>query len=145
MNLENDGSHRFTVITVQAKPYPICIISFYLPSTYTKKGQNHLELFIESLDELDSIIEKYKSLGFKVILGGDANDSQKMRYKVFQTTTSKKQLKVPLKLLLLLVTIKEMQLTLIISSSQLILVSKVTLSLWFCQVLMSLIITQYRY
>ena len=61
---EPDGSHRFTVITAQCNPSPICLISIYLPSTYSKSGKNHIELFNASLDELESIADKFKSLGY---------------------------------------------------------------------------------
>ena len=57
---------------------------YILLFTFNKhqKDQNHIDLFNESLDELENIINKFRSLGYTVIAGGDANDSEKRRNKL---------------------------------------------------------------
>ena len=58
----------------------------YMPSTYVKKGstQNHIDTFNEAISELESIIEKYLSIGYTIIMGGDSNDSELKRKKLFE-------------------------------------------------------------
>ena len=90
---ETDESHRFTVVTVKCNPNSICMISANLPSTYNKKGENHIDLFKESLDELESISDKYKSLGYTILIAGDTNNSETKRSEIFEKFLEKNNLK----------------------------------------------------
>ena len=51
-----DGGHRVKVVEVISTPRPICLLNVYLPS----RGSAGSDIeFVESLDELHEILQKY--------------------------------------------------------------------------------------
>ena len=65
----NEGSNRITCIRVNVQPAPILLTSIYMPCRGTKASD---DLFMECLDQLRSIWEKYSPNHF-VITCGDWN------------------------------------------------------------------------
>ena len=76
INMNKSSAHpRVLITTLEFPAYPLCVLNCYLPSGNSKEAT---EKFMEDIDTIDSLINRYKAT-HEVIIMGDLNEDHFQR------------------------------------------------------------------